>query len=73
VITTAVGGNKEIICQGENGFMVKYNDEFNLTEAVKTLWKMPELREQFAEEGKKTARLFSADNMLKETANLLNE
>src|SRR3989344_2615641 len=30
VITTAVGGNIEVIKQGENGFMVRYNDEFNL-------------------------------------------
>lgn len=71
VITTSAGGNKEIIRQGENGFMVKYNDEFNLIEAVKTLWKMPELREQFIEEGRKTERLFTADNMLKETIKLL--
>lgn len=72
IITTAAGGNKEIIRQGENGFMVKYNDEFNLIEAVKTLWKMPELREQFVEEGRKTVRLFNADNMLKETVQLLS-
>lgn len=72
MIATAVGGNKEIIRQGENGFMVKYNDEFNLIEAIKTLWKMPDLKEQFIEEGRKTARLFNADNMLKETIQLLS-
>jgi glycosyltransferase involved in cell wall biosynthesis len=30
VVTTQAGGNKEIIVQGENGLMVRYNDEFNL-------------------------------------------
>lgn len=67
VITTTAGGNKEIIRQGENGFMVKYNDEFNLIEAIKTLWKMPELREQFSEEGKKTAQSFNVEKMINET------
>lgn len=72
IITTTAGGNKEIIRQGENGFMIKYNDEFNLIEAVKTLWKMPELREQFSEEGKKTVGRFSFDNMLNETLKYLD-
>lgn len=71
IITTAVGGNREIINQGENGFMVKYNDEFNLIEAIKTLWKMSELREQFVNEGKETVRHFSVTKMYDETIRLL--
>lgn len=67
VITTAVGANSEIIRQGENGFMVKYNDEFNLIEAIKTVWQMPELRERFIEEGKKTAARFNQERMIEET------
>lgn len=72
VVTTAVGGNREIIHQGENGFMVKYNDEFNLIEAVKTVWQTPELQKRFIEEGKKTADYFSIDKMITETAKILN-
>src|SRR3989344_4545836 len=30
IITTNAGGKRELIRQGENGFMVRYNDEFNL-------------------------------------------
>ena len=71
VITTAVGGNKEIIRQGENGFMVKYNDEFNLIEAIKTLWQMKDLREEFIKNGKKTIHDFSYEKMFKETVELL--
>ena len=71
VITTVVGGNREIIKQGENGFMVKYNDEFNLIEAIKSLWQAPEFREQFSVEGKRTASLFNVDNMIKETVQFL--
>lgn len=66
VITTIVGGNKEIMRQGENGFMVKYNDEFNLIEAIKSLWYEQEIKEQFIEEGKKTVRTFSVDTMVKD-------
>ena len=71
VITTAVGGNKEVIRKGENGFMVKYNDEFNLVEAIKTVWQAEELRTRFIEEGKKTVEHFNVEKMLQETAQVL--
>ncbi|MEK7121162.1 MAG: glycosyltransferase family 4 protein, partial [Patescibacteria group bacterium] len=71
VIATAVGGNKEVIRQGENGFMVKYQDEFNLVEAIKSLWQNPELREEFKKEGKKTAEQFSSEKMFNQTIKVL--
>lgn len=73
VITTGVGGNREIINQGENGFMVRYNDEFNLVEAIKTVYKIDEMRERFIEEGKKTAEHFSSERMYDETIALVEE
>ena len=73
VITTAVGGNKEVIRQGENGFMIKYQDEFNLIEAVKSLWQNPELQEEFKKEGKKTAEHFSSEKMFEETVKILTQ
>ncbi len=72
VITTAVGGNKEIIRQGENGFMVRYNDEFNLIEAIKTVYNIQELKQQFKEEGVKTTKEFSKERMLEETLKIFN-
>lgn len=71
VITTSVGGNRELIRQGENGFMVKYNDEFNITEAVRTLSEDAELREQFITEGKKTVAEFTAERTVQETLRVL--
>jgi len=71
VITTAVGGNKEIVNQGENGFMVKYNDEFNLIEAIKTLWQVPEMKTRFIDEGRKTAEHFNDEKMFEETVKIL--
>ncbi len=71
VITTSVGGNREIIHQGENGFMVKYNDEFNLIEAIKTVWQVPEMRQRFIDGGLKTAGYFNVDTMHEETIKFL--
>ena len=71
VITTAVGANPEIIKQGENGFMIKYNDEFNLIEAIKTVWQTPELRQRFIEEGRKTVEQFSVEKTIKEITKTL--
>ncbi|MEX2033095.1 MAG: glycosyltransferase family 4 protein [Candidatus Colwellbacteria bacterium] len=72
VITTAVGGNKEVIEQGENGFLVRYNDEFNLVEAVRSLWQDQDLKEEFMAKGKKTAAKFSSEKMFFETIKFLN-
>ena len=71
VIASAVMGNREIIHQGENGFMFKYNDEFNLIEAIRTLHQDNELKEQFIKEGKKTAEFFSLEKMITETREVL--
>ena len=65
VITTAVGGNKEIIRQEKMVFMIKYQDEFNLVEAIKSLWQNPELQEEFKKKAKKTAEHFSSKKCLK--------
>jgi len=72
VITTAVGGNREVITQGENGFMLKYNDETNLVEAIRSLRQIPDLQDKFITGGKETITQFSVDKMLAETKQLLN-
>ncbi len=72
VIASAIGGNREAIRQGKNGFLVRYNDEFNLIEAIKGLWQTSELREQFIEEGKKTVEKFSVERMVEETIKILS-
>ena len=71
VVASAVGGNKEIITQGENGFLAKYNDEFNIIEAIKALWNDQELAHHFAEEGKKTVHKFNSEKMIEETLKIL--
>ena len=72
VIASSVGGNRELVHQGENGFMVKYNDEFNLIEAVKTMWASPELREQFAVAGRATAAQYTPERTIEETEKIFH-
>lgn len=71
VITTSVGGNREVIVQGQNGIMVRYNDEFNLVEAIKTIWRQPELAEQLVANGHHTVAAFSVEKMFSQTVELL--
>lgn len=71
VITTSVCGNPEIVTQGENGFLVDYNDEFNLIEAIKTLSQSPDMREKFIRQGIKTAERFSVSVMCENTLHVL--
>ena len=73
VITTTAGGNTEVVVQGSNGFLVRYNDEFNLVEAIKTLWRQTELREQFIANGKHTVAAFSIEKMYARTSEFLNQ
>ena len=73
VIASAISGNKEVIDQGENGFLVKYNDEFNLVEAIKGLWQSQELRDEFYHKGEETVRKFSLEKMIDRTIKVLDQ
>ena len=71
VIASAVGGNREVIKQGHNGFLVRYNDEFNIIEAIKGMHQSLELRDEFAAEGAKTVEKYSVTKMINKTFELL--
>lgn len=71
VITTSVGGNREVVVQGQNGFMVRYNDEFNLVEAIKTVWRQEELRERMIANARHTVAAFNVQHMYEQTVALL--
>lgn len=73
VIASAMGGNKEVIEQGKNGFLVRYNDEFNIIEAIKGLHQSPELKDDFTIEGRKTVEKYSLERMINETLALLTK
>lgn len=71
VVASAVGGNREVIMQGQNGFLVRYNDEFNIVEAIKTIWQDSALKDELVTAGKKTVKKFSPEKMFSETIKLL--
>lgn len=73
VITTTVGGNREVVVQGQNGFLVRYNDEFNLVEAIKTVWRQKELRAHLIQNAKRTVEAFSVERMFERTMQVLNQ
>ena len=53
VITTAVGGNKDLYNKEKMVFMSKYQDEFNLVEAVKSLWQNQNYRRNLKKKAKR--------------------
>jgi len=53
VISTDIGGSKEIIEDGVNGFLLKYGDKKELVDKITYLYKNPEIREKMGEEGYK--------------------
>ena len=64
VITTNVGGNTEIIKDGEDGLLVGYNDKEAIKQAILRLYKDRELAITMGVKGMKTAKGFSTERML---------
>lgn len=72
VLASVIGGNKEVIQSGENGLLFPYNDEFYIKQFIKVVHKDNDVRERLIEGGLKTAKLFTPEKMIKETANILS-
>ena len=73
VITTNVGGNREIISDGVNGLLVPYNNKPLLKEKIKLLLANPQLAGRLGEAGKETLVKFAPERMFKELSSLLIE
>lgn len=71
IITTNIGGNKEIMRHGENGLVVDYNDEEGLLAAIKIFREKPEVVKKIMLSAKKTVACFSSEKMIEETINFL--
>ncbi|MGH9444199.1 MAG: glycosyltransferase [Terriglobia bacterium] len=56
VIATAVGGNTELVRDGETGFLVPPNDEISLADALERLLKDPAMRAAFGMRARAIAR-----------------
>lgn len=73
VVTTTAGGNREIVTQGDNGLLVRYNDEFNLLEAIKAVWSQGELRERLVANAHHTVVAFSVGAMVNGVRKVLEQ
>ncbi len=59
VIVTDVGGTRELITEGKNGFIVPLRDADAIASALKKLLKNPELREKIGAQNRQTAEKIS--------------
>ncbi len=74
VIATKVGGIREMIEHGINGWLVPPDDEESLTKSLVTLSRQPELRSVFSEAGKRiVAEKFHADKLIGDLENFFAE
>ena len=73
VITTRVGGNVELVNDGETGLLVDYNGKDQIKAAIKKLYDSPELRAKLVENARKSLDKFSLKNMVDETERILKE
>lgn len=61
VIASDIGGLRDIVVDGETGFLVEPGQVQSLREALTVLSGDPDLRERMGEAGRRRARVFSAD------------
>ena len=72
IVTTAVGGNVEIVEHNVTGILVPFNDEAKLEEATRSVIDDKERSAQMATRGKEFVAQFTVERMVRETSDLLS-
>lgn len=72
VVTTRVGGNPELICPGENGILVSYDDAPAFVKSITAVLRDAKMAHALSEEARKTAASFSVRRMIQETNSLIS-
>lgn len=72
VITTAVGGNVEVIKDKTNGLLLDYNDREMLAEAMKFLLRNKEARERLAKAAMEDAEQYTTEIMMEKLKFLMS-
>lgn len=67
IVATDVPGCREVVCQGVNGLLVPPRDAASLADAIQRLVESPSLRRLMGAEGRKLARGFSEEQVVRET------
>lgn len=73
VVTTAVGGNPEIIDNGKDGLLVHYNNKEELFEAAVKILTNDDFKKSLIENAKEKLKKFNWEQNVKETINLIND
>ncbi|MFA6215970.1 MAG: glycosyltransferase family 4 protein [Patescibacteria group bacterium] len=71
ILASNVGGNPELITDGQNGLLIEYNNQKQLKEAILKFYNDPELRQKFAENSKTVLKKFTAEEMFDKTTKAL--
>ncbi|MFA5942663.1 MAG: glycosyltransferase family 4 protein [Candidatus Paceibacterota bacterium] len=71
IVTTPVGGNVEVIKEGENGLLVPFGDSDKTFEAIDRILSDKSLGEQLSLNGMKSVVKFTEDEMLKNLTAIL--
>ena len=71
IVTTDSGGNPELIEDGKEGFLIKFNDKEALKSKILDVLSNPILAQKFSENAKKKSSEFSKERMIKETVKIL--
>lgn len=74
IVTTDVPGCREVVCDGENGFLVPVRDSNALSAALGRLIENPELRHQMGKRSREIALTeFSSERVITQTLNIYKE
>lgn len=72
IIASDIGGNREVIEDGVNGRLIRYNDENDIYEAAIALLADAEPARSYADQGRKKLAAFSWKKNIEETITLIN-
>ncbi len=73
VVATAIGGNPEVIADGQEGLLVPYNDKAALGRALESVLKNNALAEKFIQQAKLKLAKFQWPPLVSQTAALIKE
>ena len=71
IITTNIGGNPELIENGDNGILVDRNNKEQMKEAILRLTKNKDLQEKFRQSSKEKLTVFTWQNTMNNTLEIL--
>ena len=66
IVVTNCRGNRDLVVNGENGYVVDINDGEGFADAIEKLYKFKELRRKFGKNNLKLVSKYSIENVIKE-------